>query len=258
MVKGSSVTARNGLNTLLTFWSGCIGLQSKDGNWSRTHILVTATLTSPWFTGVTESHGTPRLGPGFLLPQDSHPASRYLWPSVPVEVFLNKGHVDVEGFLKWQFSRAFGHVHQYDLFHLMEWLSFQATADFSSIPLWQAFLCSFSMVSSLLLISPIDLATAAGEAVLYTTLDCFSIGKGSFTLDSTEQSDRLYLKITCMPYLLQAHLMSSLTPVVTVYIMMKQSASYPHDCLNVLYWWVKRSMVGFQYNCSLKDASCRS
>ena len=49
--------------------------------------------------------------------------------------------------------------------------------------------CSFSLVLSLPLgITNVGLATAAG--ILYTTLDCFSTGKGSFTSDTTEWSDR--------------------------------------------------------------------
>ena len=37
---------------------------------------------------------------------------------------------------------------------------------------------------------------------------------GFFTLDSTKRRDRPDLKITCMLYLLQTRLMSSLTPAV--------------------------------------------
>lgn len=37
-------------------------------------------------------------------------------PGAPVEVILGRGHVDVEVFLDWQFSRAFGLVHYGGLF----------------------------------------------------------------------------------------------------------------------------------------------
>ncbi len=46
-----------------------------------------------------------QFGLGFLLPQGSHPASLDLKPSVPVEALLSRGHVDVEVFLEWQFSK---------------------------------------------------------------------------------------------------------------------------------------------------------
>ena len=39
------------------------------------------------------------VGLGFLLPQGSHPAPRDFKPGVPVEPFLGRVHVDVEGFL---------------------------------------------------------------------------------------------------------------------------------------------------------------
>ena len=58
--------------------------------------------------GVTRSCKMVLLRLGFLLPQGSHPVSVNLKPSVPLEVFLSSGHVDVEGFLEWQFSRVFG------------------------------------------------------------------------------------------------------------------------------------------------------
>ena len=57
-----------------------------------------------------------QFGLGFLLPQGSHPTSRDLKPGVPVEALLSRGHVDVKGFLEWQFSRVFGLVHHTGLF----------------------------------------------------------------------------------------------------------------------------------------------
>ena len=42
------------------------------------------------------------VGPGLLAPQGSHPASRELQSHVPVETFLNRGHLDVEA----SFSRS--------------------------------------------------------------------------------------------------------------------------------------------------------
>ena len=47
---------------------------------------------------------------GFLFSQGSHPASRNIKPCVPVEAFLSRGHVDVDGFLEWQLSKASGTV----------------------------------------------------------------------------------------------------------------------------------------------------
>ena len=67
---------------------------------------------------------------------------------------------------------------------LIEWWSFQACctiADFSSIPLWHAFQYSFSLVSSLLLVSRIY-SLPQLQVILYTTLGCFSTGKGSIYL----------------------------------------------------------------------------
>ena len=52
------------------------------------------------------------------------------------------------------------------------------------------------------------------QKIQYTTLDCFSIGRGSFTRVSTERSDSPDLKMTLMPYFLHTRLMSSLTPAV--------------------------------------------
>jgi len=66
--------------------------------------------------GVTRSRGTARFSPSFLLSQGSHPASGDLRPDVPVEAFLSRGHVDVEGFLAWQFYMAFCLVHHCGLF----------------------------------------------------------------------------------------------------------------------------------------------
>ena len=63
-------------------------------------------------------HWKSRIGtvdPGFLLTQGSHLAPWDLKPGVPVEVLLSRGHVDVDGFLEWQFSRPCP-VHHCDLF----------------------------------------------------------------------------------------------------------------------------------------------
>ena len=46
--------------------------------------------------GVTGGCGSTLVGPGFLAPQGSHPASRKLEPYVPVE----EPHLDVDCFLK--------------------------------------------------------------------------------------------------------------------------------------------------------------
>ena len=61
--------------------------------------------------GSTERCGTAQFSPGFLLPQGSHPASGDLKPSFPVEAFLSRSHMEVEGFLEWQLTQAFGLVH---------------------------------------------------------------------------------------------------------------------------------------------------
>ena len=81
-------------------------------------------VTGPLTSGVTmicarlisRCHWKSQFGSSFLLPQGNHPASVDLKPSVPVEAFLSRGHVDVEGLLKWQFSRVSGRVHHCGLF----------------------------------------------------------------------------------------------------------------------------------------------
>ena len=65
---------------------------------------------------VTGSHGMARFGPGFLLPQGSHPAPKDLMPGDPVGALISRGHMDVNGFLEWQV--LFTTV---DSSHLMEW-----------------------------------------------------------------------------------------------------------------------------------------
>ena len=47
--------------------------------------------------------------------QGGHPASRELKSCVSVEAFLNRGHVDVNGFLEQQFNGVSGHVNHYGL-----------------------------------------------------------------------------------------------------------------------------------------------
>ena len=57
-----------------------------------------------------------QFGPDFLLPQGSYPASGDLKPSDPVEAFLSRCHVVMEGFLGCvavSTTVAFS--------HLMEW-----------------------------------------------------------------------------------------------------------------------------------------
>ena len=58
---------------------------------------------SPWFSASSRK-------PSSIL------ESQDLKPTVIIEVFLSRGHVDVEGFLEWQFSRVFGLVHHYGHF----------------------------------------------------------------------------------------------------------------------------------------------
>ena len=88
---------------------------------------------------------------GFLCSQGSHPASRNLKPCVPVEAFLSRSHVDVDGFLECSPGCVGLSITVYSS-HLMEWWSFQtcsATADFSRVPLWQASRCSLSFTQEL-------------------------------------------------------------------------------------------------------------
>ena len=86
---------------------------------------------------VTERRGL-ALVSSFLRPAIQHLVD--LKPSVPVEVFLSRGHVDVEGFREWQLTRTLTVSTTVPSYYLMEWQSFQAcfaADDFSSIPLFE-------------------------------------------------------------------------------------------------------------------------
>ena len=65
--------------------------------------------------GVTGSCRMVLFRLGFLLRSSRKPSSilesQDLKPIVPIDVCLSRGHVDVEGFPEWQFSRVFGLVH---------------------------------------------------------------------------------------------------------------------------------------------------
>ena len=60
-------------------------------------------------------------------------------------------------------------------------------------------------------VAVVALATTAGDSVHHLDL---LLGRGSFTLVSTERSDHPALKITFIPYFPHTHLMSSLRPAV--------------------------------------------
>ena len=45
----------------------------------------------------------------FLPSESNHPASRELQPCVPVEAFLSRGHVHVDGYLEQQLTGVSGH-----------------------------------------------------------------------------------------------------------------------------------------------------
>ena len=69
------------------------------------------------FAGARSISGCP-VGPAFLSSHGSHPASRELKSCVSVEVFLNRGHVDVDGFLEQQFTGQSGHINHCGLIPL--------------------------------------------------------------------------------------------------------------------------------------------
>ena len=88
-------------------------LQGKDGNWSKigctyTWLLVSLQFVHGLSVGVTGNCGMVQLGPVFLISQGSRwsQTQRPCWGIAKQSV-----HVDVEGFLEWQFSRALGLVH---------------------------------------------------------------------------------------------------------------------------------------------------
>ena len=121
--KGFRVPARNGWKPYRCFNQNVLVSSGRNGNWSRTRCTYTYTclLVSPRSTrgssaGVTRSRGIVWLWSGFLLPEDSHPATEDLKPDVLVEAFLSMRHMDLEDFLDWQFSWVFCHVHHCDLF----------------------------------------------------------------------------------------------------------------------------------------------
>ena len=80
---------------------------------------------TPTSFAVTEVHGIRGrsvsgypVGPAFLPSQGSYPASRELKSCVSVEAFLNRGHVDVDGFLEQQITGVSGHVNHCSLLPL--------------------------------------------------------------------------------------------------------------------------------------------
>ena len=82
--------------------------------------------------------------------------------------------------------------------HSRGWLNLHprsAIVDFSNSPRLQAFSCSFSLDSSPQMVLPIyDCPHEQGT--WYTTKDCFSHGKGSFTLVISERIDLAIFKAT--------------------------------------------------------------
>ena len=104
---------------------------------------------------------------------------------VIVEVFHSRGHVYVKGF-EWQFSGAFvrGLLWPVPIWRSDDpsrpvLLLLSSTASLSGRP-------PLSLVSCLFLVSPMQ-ALPQLQGIPYTTLGHFSTGKGSLTLDSTEQ-----------------------------------------------------------------------
>ena len=84
------------------------------------------------------------------------------------------------------------------LLHFIGWSCFQAfsaTADFSVCPLLQASLCSFNLVSSWRMASPMY-TWPQEQGIWYTTMDCFSTGSGSLNLVNKEQKVLPALKAT--------------------------------------------------------------
>ena len=119
--KGSSILARNGLETLPTFSNRL--LWSSSGWWTLksagTHIYShTSRVTSICTRLISMCQRKlwiGAVGPGFLLSQGSYPAPRDLKRGIRIEMFLSKGHIDVEGFPKWHFSRVFDLNYHRDL-----------------------------------------------------------------------------------------------------------------------------------------------
>ena len=129
----------------MTFKPECTGLlQGKDDNWSRTHSIY-ATLDCHCHRDSHEAHQqvSPEIAERHGLALVSfilRTAIQHLVnlkPSVPFEVFLSRGHVDVEGFLSGISPEPLAVSTTVPSYHRMEWQSFQAcsaAADFSSIP----------------------------------------------------------------------------------------------------------------------------
>ena len=167
MVKVSSVPARNRLKFLPTFQSGFSGLlQGK--HWSQLgHIIfIPALCVFQCHHNSSKAYQQVSMDVADWCGRSWFPASSRQPSSTqgsqtwcPCSEFPNAVGVmwiDVEGFPEWHFSRAFGLVHHCGLFPsagVMILPSCSATANVSSIPLWKASWCSFSLVSSLLLAS---------------------------------------------------------------------------------------------------------
>ena len=141
------------------------------------------------------------FGPGFLLPQDSHPASGDLTSSVPIEVFLSRRHVDMEGFLEWQFSMVFSLIHHCGLFPCDRVVILPSTyvlllltsqhPSLAGIPV----LLQSGLKSSLGLTN-VGLATAAGDPVHHLGLLLHQ--QGVLHFGQHQAGDGPDLKITCM------------------------------------------------------------
>ena len=97
-----------------------------------------------------------RIAPPSLPPHHSGPATRDFQSSISVEALFHRCHLDVQGLLHQQLLSSamvqYGGLLPVDRVVVLHACS--ATADFSIIPLSQASQCSFSLVSSLRLVSP--------------------------------------------------------------------------------------------------------
>ena len=96
--------------------------------------------------------------------------------------------------------------------HNIGWWSVQACsaiADLSNSPLLHAFWCSLTLVSNLLVVSPMYTLPHV-QGILYTTDDLIIVGNLSLTLDNCERSVCPDLNATLISNLLHIRLMSSL------------------------------------------------
>ena len=97
------------------------------------------------------------IAPPSLPPHHSGPATRDFQSSISVEVLFHRCHLDVQGLLHQQLLSStmvqYGGFLPVDRVVVLPRM-FHYTADFSIIPLSQASRCSFSLVSSLRLVSP--------------------------------------------------------------------------------------------------------